>query len=885
MPVMNVRGKKFDVSQDYCKTCTFKPLLEPVGDSETMPNNICSSCLNAGVPCTHNKEQQNTLKKRGLKPGAIQAVPSQPVHILVANILKGTPFEPFSIPEDKEAIRKILVKLASRIQELEKDQKFAAYDNWIEGLRDEFTSSNATFLPSGQVPNAPEPSQPVEDSEAVENLSKELAQFSFGPPKETHFGESSNIMLMKVALDHRKQLSGLNLPDWNSVFAHVRRPEFWGTNRYWYPIAPPQPKASMYDFPPVNDLHRFIDIYFLERESYMPLLHRPTFEKSIRQGLHHRDPSFGAVVLAICAHGEKLYSTSSLEDNPGYRWINQIHLDGFVFQETLALEHLQVYCLMIWYLNSISKGINNVWLLTGIAIRRAQEKGAHRRYFTSSTQPTIEGELWKRAFWNLMIIDMMISAFFGRPRAISNQDFDADHLIECDDEYWEPEDGSQRFVQPAGKPSKISYWNAYLRLMEIFGFALLTIYSVRKSELGNKMGIGNIEWYEKAVMGIDSALNQWLGSMPEHLLWEKQNPDPIFFTQSTLLYSWYYWIQISVHRRFIPRPMDGSGILSFPSLAICTNAARSCLRVCEAYVKRESRYYSQLTIVIFNSATVLALNLIRSTKLKVRFDARKEMMDIHKCIELLRLFETTSRFAGRLTDVLNVMMYTSHLPTQSENAAGSSAVSCEGSSAASTTAQHPPQAQTFHPQPSAPNQPLHQFTSTNGDWGNATPAALPPSAFTTSLSTSNPTTLPFYSSELGGLPIHPSFSSFNNEPIGDFSEFSYPQAPAEANAALSPDVRQYSSLFDDGMGNNSGAGQNSSFMTASSGAFVLVISRFLFLEMKLTLDLPFSLSDPVPDMSQQNYSSVSQDWDTFMASVDKLLDTSAETTSFDPFSF
>ncbi|KAF5346589.1 hypothetical protein D9758_013444 [Tetrapyrgos nigripes] len=818
-----------------------------------MPNNICSSCLNLSVPCTHNKGQQ----KRGPKPGTIRAIPSQPVHILVANILKGTPSEPFSIPEDKEAIRKILVKLASRIQELEKDQKFAAYDNWIEGLRDEFTSSNATSPPSVQDANTPETLPPADDSEAVDNLSKELAQFSFGAPSETHFGESSNIMLMKVALDHRKELSGSDLPDWNSVFAHVRRPEFWETDRSWYPIAPPQPKASVYTFPPTDDLHRFIDIYFLERESYFPLLHRPTFENSIRQGLHHRDPAFGAVVLAVCAHGDKLYSTSSLGDNPGDRWIDQIRLDGFVFHETLALDHLHIYCLMISYFHSVSKGINTVWLVAGIAIRRAQEKGAHRRYFATSAQPTVEGELWKRAFWYLMIIDMMMSTFFGRPRAISSQDFDVDPLIECDDEYWEPEDGSQPFVQPAGKPSKISYWNAYLRLMEIYGFALLTIYSVRKSELGNKMGIGNIEWYEKAVMGIDSALNQWLGSMPEHLLWEKQNPDPIFFTQSTLLYSWYYWIQISVHRRFIPRPKDSSGILSFPSLAICTNAARSCLRVCETYVKRESRYHPQLTIVIFNSATVLALNLIRSTKLNIKFDARKEMMDIHKCIELLRLYETTSRHAGRLIDVLNVMMFASYLPPQSENAVGSSAASCVGSSAASTTAQHPPQAQAFQPQPSAPNQPLHQFTSTNGDWGNATSTALPPSAFTTSLSTSNTTTLPFYSSELGGLPIHPSFNSFNNEPIGEFSGFSYPQALA--NVALSPDVRQYSSLFDDETGNNSGTGQNSSFMTTSP--------------------------DPVPDTSQQNYSSVSQDWDAFMASVDQLLGKSDETTSFDPFSF
>jgi hypothetical protein len=134
------------------------------------------------------------------------------------------------------------------------------------------------------------------------------------------------------------------------------------------------------------------------------------------------------------------------------------------------------------------------------------------------------------------------------------------------------------------------------------------------------MGIGNIEWYEKAVMAIDSALNKWMDSVPEHrqcilhlfsyidnqlifspffpVQWDKQheNQDIVFLTQSTVLYSLYYWVQIEVHRRFIPRPRNSSGILSFPSLAICTNAARSCLRVCELYMKRAVQYYSHFLV-------------------------------------------------------------------------------------------------------------------------------------------------------------------------------------------------------------------------------------------------------------------------------------------------
>lgn len=38
------------------------------------------------------------------------------------------------------------------------------------------------------------------------------------------------------------------------------------------------------------------------------------------------------------------------------------------------------------------------WTLTGMAIRLAQDVGAHRRK-VYNTVPSVEGELWKRAFW------------------------------------------------------------------------------------------------------------------------------------------------------------------------------------------------------------------------------------------------------------------------------------------------------------------------------------------------------------------------------------------------------------------------------------------------------------------------------------------------------
>lgn len=55
-----------------------------------------------------------------------------------------------------------------------------------------------------------------------------------------------------------------------------------------------------------------------------------------------------------------------------------------------------------------------------------------------------------------------------------------------------------------------------------------------------------------------------------------------YFNQSAVLYSLYYTVQIQIHRPFIDKPSP----LTFSSLAICANAARSCSHVLDAHVRR-----------------------------------------------------------------------------------------------------------------------------------------------------------------------------------------------------------------------------------------------------------------------------------------------------------
>lgn len=145
----------------------------------------------------------------------------------------------------------------------------------------------------------------------------------------------------------------------------VMRPEMWVTdivsclttesnfsdlNSKWKWV--PEPPTPTYTFPPNDLLFVLIDIYFREISSYyFPLLHRPTFERSVLAGHHLVDSNFGAVVLAVCALASRHSDDPRNKINPtdyeqlaGWKWFRQIQLVRPSFVDTTSIYELQLYC-------------------------------------------------------------------------------------------------------------------------------------------------------------------------------------------------------------------------------------------------------------------------------------------------------------------------------------------------------------------------------------------------------------------------------------------------------------------------------------------------------------------------------------------------------------
>ncbi|THU78284.1 hypothetical protein K435DRAFT_845840 [Dendrothele bispora CBS 962.96] len=348
-------------------------------------------------------------------------------------------------------------------------------------------------------------------------------------------------------------------------------------------------------------------------------------------------------------------------------------------------------------------------------------------------------------------------------------------------------------------------------------------YSVRKSKMQKKMHINSSEWYEKAVMELDSALNKWADSVPTHLRWDTPHISEIFFTQSAILYTMYYWVQIQIHRRFIPRPGQKSEV-SLPSLTICTNAARSCIKVCNTYCQRKISPFGEFIIVpLFNSAMILTVNLWKSTQTNITANAlatsnsSRDLAEIYKCIELIRIYEPK--------DVINTVISASHYPLMTSSSVHSS------DRAGTSNAGIPP---SFI-------QPFQNSVETQDAAGSFH--------------------LPLYTNELGSFSLSSDTTSFDSASVaGKTGQVEYDKLFdlefSTLQSQMTPTLDNMNSEGNFQFGNaqpsyqDNGASSHLHFFGATSSS---------------------DASKTDTDMLWPGDPSYAQDWDTFMASVEAMI--------------
>ncbi|GJE89798.1 Zn(II)2Cys6 transcription factor [Phanerochaete sordida] len=471
-------------------------------------------------------------------------------------------------------------------------------------------------------------------------------------------GRSSHFPLLKAAIKMKHDLvndsdapvTGLD----DDAVATRRRDQFW---LHIFDFLPPDPPYI--GFPEPALMNELFDNYFRTIHVSFPLLHRPTFLQGVTAGQHLAEEGFGAVVLLVCALGARfsnnpatLLSGATTWQLAGWQWFDQVRERRKLMPlATTALCDLQVATLAAAYIATLALPHTNFSVVSH-GLRLAQDLGAHRR-MTYGATPTLEGEQRKRAFWCLIAMDRGMCTVLGRPCSIQDEDFDIDYPIECDDEYWLADDPRDAFKQPAGKPSIVSHFIWHLKLLRVNGRAIRTIYSLQSGKV-----LDDPESAQQVVAGLDSELNEWIDSLPEHLRYDPAREDLPFAAQAASLHATYHSLRIFIHRPFITRPCNAA--IPFPSFAICTNAARSCIQVLERYFTLSGAVlvYQYHFGSLFQAGIIMLLRIWHSMRAGTVDSGAAEFAHVRTALRVLGALEGHWDAAGRFWDILHDLMTT-----------------------------------------------------------------------------------------------------------------------------------------------------------------------------------------------------------------------------------
>ncbi|KAJ7837431.1 fungal-specific transcription factor domain-containing protein [Mycena leptocephala] len=641
IPAPGSKRRRLRGSCDICKQRKIRC------DSSQMPGNRCSNCIAFNSECVHTPTTKSVAPKK-------------------SEISKTSP-TPTSVDKTAKAhVAAIVSQATSYIGDADVRRVLLDVARYARDLENELASRNPSpSVTSSLSPmSSPSPNAIVkeEENEFFVNgiLTERFDRFSLDSDINRYFGKSSHFELINTAITIIDIKSSPK-----EVLPPTKRPLFW-RSPWEYDHLDSEDVLPPLVFPEPDLLRSLVDLFFTKVNIVLPLFHQPTFEKSFASGLHLVDHQFGSTVLGVCAVSAKysddprvILAGTNTRLSSGFSYFRQLQPSRKSLMRTFTLYEAQTLCLCVFYIQG-SSAPDGCWGLGGAGVRYAQEAGVHRR---KRYEDKVLDEQWKRVFWILICIDTLASSFCGRPRATCSDDYDVDYPTECDDEYWEPSDHSKAFQQPPGKPSHVSYFNAYLKLIEILGMAQKTIYLVNQRNR-------NEEWTQNAIADLDSALNAWIDLIPMHLRWDPHMEDPIFATQSAVLYACYYHVQIQIHRLSLvstsklAHQCPSQIPYNYPSLAICASSARACSHVMDVASQRGFLCNPHTLNAVFDSCIFLLLNVWGGRYIGLVVDPQKCLQDVDMCLRVFRAYETRWQIAGRQYDIIMELMNAANINVQ-----------------------------------------------------------------------------------------------------------------------------------------------------------------------------------------------------------------------------
>ncbi|KAJ6452657.1 hypothetical protein C8R45DRAFT_1040489, partial [Mycena sanguinolenta] len=228
---------------------------------------------------------------------------------------------------------------------------------------------------------------------------------------------------------------------------------------------------------------------------------------------------------------------------------------------------------------------------------------------------------------------------------------------------------------------------------------------------------------------------------------------------------------------------------TLPSLVICTNAARSCSHVVDVWYQRMKRTPAIILLVTpVGDCTILAMNVWSGKRTGLAPQMNTTIVEVHKCMRVIKLFETRWQMAGIFWDTLNELVSVGQdpLPTSTPDV----------ESTATTTANQRKRAH-----PGEDDEDVHLTRDFQTTIEPANPLTLPTVLDETSFQWlgaldaggGNENVLPMYGEDLGRLPMFPPPPGYAFNPPVPPDGVEYPDWTKLPRAPVFPSFSSYAS--------------------------------------------------------------------------------------------
>lgn len=216
---------------------------------------------------------------------------------------------------------------------------------------------------------------PGDEDNAHLILADNLKQLSIDPADYRFFGKSSGAMLIQTAIELKNEYTGTDRDVCKTATALVpgsKRDEFWAPHpvschvplRLGFDLMPvkwerstSRHKRANYVFPEPDLITSLTDLYFRCVNLYLPLLHRPTFERLVSEEFHLRNDSFASTVLLVCAVGSRfsddprvLLDGEESFHSSGWKWFDQVQMVKKSLLAPPSLYDLQFYVVSVHWI-------------------------------------------------------------------------------------------------------------------------------------------------------------------------------------------------------------------------------------------------------------------------------------------------------------------------------------------------------------------------------------------------------------------------------------------------------------------------------------------------------------------------------------------------------